>query len=91
MAFFNKNLVSIDSMQFMNSSLEKLVKILTDDEFKYLTEKSGSKNLELFKQEDAYPYEYMDSFKRFAEEKSSDKKCFYSSVRDEQLMTMVKR
>ena len=31
MAFFlNKNLVFIDSMQFMNSSLEKLVKTLTD-------------------------------------------------------------
>ena len=32
MAFFlNKNLVFIDSMQFMNSSLEKLVKNLPDD------------------------------------------------------------
>ena len=34
-------------MQFMNSSLEKLVKNLTDDYFKYLTEEFGSKNLEL--------------------------------------------
>ena len=34
MAFFlDKNLVFIDSMQFMNSSLEKLVKNLTDDDF----------------------------------------------------------
>ena len=31
--FLNKNLVFIDSMQFMNSSVEKLVK-----DFKYLTE-----------------------------------------------------
>ena len=39
MAFFlNKNLVFIDSMQFMNSSLEKLVKNLSDNDFKYLTE-----------------------------------------------------
>ena len=52
MAFFlNKNLVFIDSMQFMNSSLEKLVKNLSDDDFKYLTEEFGSKNLELLKQE----------------------------------------
>ena len=42
----NKNLVFIDSMQFMNSSLEKLVKNLLDDDFKYLTEEFGSKNLE---------------------------------------------
>ena len=39
MAFFlNKNLVFIDSMQFMNSSLDKLVKHLSDEDFKYLTE-----------------------------------------------------
>ena len=50
-------------MQFMNSSLEKLVKNLSDNDFKYLTEEFGSKNLELLKQKDAYPYEYMDSFK----------------------------
>ena len=69
-------------MQFMNSSLEKLVKNLSDNDFKYLTEEFGSKNLELLKQKDAYPYEYMDSFKRFNEEKLPDKKCFYSSVKD---------
>ena len=50
-------------MKFMNSSLEKLVKNLSDNDFKYLTEEFGSKNLELLKQKDAYPYEYMDSFK----------------------------
>ena len=32
--FSNKNLVFIDSIQFMNSSLEKLVKNLADDAFK---------------------------------------------------------
>ena len=48
--FLNKNLAFIDSMQFMNSSLEKLVKNLADDDFKYLTEEFGSKNLELLKQ-----------------------------------------
>ena len=62
-------------MQFTNSSLEKLVKNLSDNEF-------GSKNLELLKQKDAYSYEYMDSFKRFNEEKLPDKKYFYSSIKD---------
>ena len=51
----------------MNSSLEKLVKNLSDNDFKYLTEKFDSKNLELLKQKDAFSYEYMDSFKRFGE------------------------
>ena len=63
MAFIlNKNLVFIYSMQFMNSNLEKLVKNLSDNDFKYLTQEFGSKNLELLKQKDAYPYEYIDSF-----------------------------
>ena len=64
MAFFlNKNLVFIDSIQFMDSSLEKLLKNLSDDDFKYLTKEFGSKNLELLKQKGAYSYEYMDSLK----------------------------
>ena len=48
--FLNKNLVFIDSMQFMNSSLEKLVKSLSDNDFKYLAEEFGYKSLELLKQ-----------------------------------------
>ena len=55
---------------------------MSDNDFKYLTEDIGSKNLELLKQKHAYSYEYMDSFKRFGEEKLPDKKCFYSSVND---------
>ena len=51
MAFFlNKNLVFIDSMQFMNSSLETLVQNLSDNDFKYLTQEFCSKNFELLKQ-----------------------------------------
>ena len=69
-------------MQFINSSLEKQVKNLSDNDFKHLTKKIVSKNLELLKQKNVYPYEYMDSFKRFNEEKLPDKECFYSSVKD---------
>ena len=39
MAFIlNKNLLFIDSMQFMNFSLERLVKNISDNDFKYLTQ-----------------------------------------------------
>ena len=54
-------------MQFMNSSLEKLIKNWSDNGFKYLTEGFDSKNLELLKRKDAYLYECMDRFKRFNE------------------------
>ena len=66
----------------MNSSLEKLLRNLADNDFKYLAQEFGSKDLELLKQKDAYPYEYMDSFKRFSEEKLPGKEYFYSSVKD---------
>ena len=74
----NENLVFIDSMQFMNSSLEKL----TDNDFKYLTQEFGFENLGLLKRKDAHPYEYMDSFERFSEKKLPDKKCFSRSLKD---------
>ena len=44
----NKNLVFIDSMLFMNSSIDKLVKNLIDKDFKYLSEEFSGKQLKLF-------------------------------------------
>ena len=80
MAFFlNKNLVFIDSMQFMNSSLDKLVKNLSDEDFKYLVEEFGSEYLEILKQKGAYPNEYMNNFERFKKEKLPARKNFFSS------------
>ena len=61
-------------MEFMNSSLENLVKSLTDNNFEYLTEEFGSKNLELLKQKDVYPYVSVNSSKRFNDKKLPDKK-----------------
>ena len=69
-------------MQFMNSSLDKLVKILSDKDFKYLIEKCDSENLELSKQKGAYRCKYMNSFERFSKEKLPAKKYFYSSIKD---------
>ena len=48
MAFtINSNLVFIDSMQFMSSSLDSLVKNLSDNDFKYRSEKYSGKYLDL--------------------------------------------
>ena len=75
----------INSMQFMNSSFDKLVKNLSDEDFKYLVEEFGSENLELLKQNGDYPYEHMNSFERFNEEKLPSRKYFYSSTKDEKI------
>ena len=57
----SRNLVFIDSMQFMNSSLDSLVKNLVDDDFKYLSESFSGKYLDVVKEKGVYPYEYMNS------------------------------
>ena len=45
----NKNLVFIDSMQFMNSSLDALVKNFSDNDFKYSSQEFSGDLIELVK------------------------------------------
>ena len=52
-----------------------------DQDFKYLVEEFGYKNLAILKQKGAYPYEDMNSFEKFNEEKLHARKCFYSSTK----------
>ena len=75
----------IDSMQFMNSSLDKLVKNLSEEDFKYLVAEIASKTWELLKQKGDYPYEYMNSFEKFNEEKFPSRKYFYSFIKNEKI------
>ena len=68
----NNNIVFKDSMLFMNSSLDKLAKNLSDEDFKYLSEKFSGEKLKLVKKKGIYPYEHMDSFTRFKEDRIPD-------------------
>ena len=81
----NKNLVFIDSKQFMNSSLEKLVKNLSNNDFKYLSEEFNPEQTKLVKQKGMYPYKCMDSFQRFYEDNLPDKKHFYKSLKNKHI------
>ena len=78
----NKNLVFIDSMLFMNSSLDKLVKNLTDKDFKYLSEEFSNEQLKFGKENGTHPYQYMNSFKKFRENKLPDRCKFISSLKE---------
>ena len=83
MAFtVDKSLVFIDSMQFMNSGLDSLVKNLSNNNFKYFSEEFSGKFLELVKGKGVYPYEYMNSFKMFSEDKLPDKCEIFNSLKD---------
>ena len=65
-------------MQFMNSSLDKLVKNLSDNDFKFLSQEFIGNLLELVKQVGVYPYEYVDSFQKISDGKLPDTCIFLS-------------
>ena len=80
----NKNLFFIDSMQFMNYSLDALVKNLSHDDCKYLSQKFTGEQCKLVKKKNGVcRCEYMESFKKFFDKEMPDRGEFYSSLEDE--------
>ena len=55
----NNNLVFIDSVQFLISLSDSLVKNLGKNDLKYLSQEFANNILDLVKQKGFYPYEYM--------------------------------
>ena len=78
----NKNIAFIDSMLFMNYSLDKLNKNLSDSNFKYLSEEFRGEKLELVKRKGVYPYEYFNSFEKFKETNLPDIDKLFSPLKD---------
>ena len=52
----NSKLSFIESFQFLSSSLDSLVKNVSNDDFKYLSEEIHNKVLHLVKQNGFYPF-----------------------------------
>ena len=69
-----------DSMKFMLSSLEALVKNLSEDDFKNLEKYFTSEEIKLLKQKGFYPYEYMDNIEKLKDTKPPPQKAFYSKL-----------
>ena len=86
MAFMlGKHLTFLDSFQFMNFSLDKLVKNLPDEAFKYTDEEFHGE--ELVKRKGVYPYDHMDSFQKFEETELPTQEQFYSILNNEHILT----
>ena len=79
----NDNLRFIDSMRFMNSSLDALVKSFSDNDFKYLSQEFSGDLLELVKQKGVHPYENIDNFKTFCDEKLPNRSKFFCYLKDD--------
>ena len=67
----------------MSDSLESLANNLPDDAFNILERYYKGEKLSLVKRKGVYPYEYMDSLKRFKENKLPPKEAFYSRLTGE--------
>ena len=73
------NLRFVDSVNFLPSSLDKLVK--GSDEFPIMQRRFSEENMRrLLLKKGIYPYEYIDSFERFGETQLPEKAKFYSSL-----------
>ena len=68
----------IDSINFLLSSLDSLVK--GSDPLSSTITVRTFKDTSLLLRKGIYPYEYMDSFERFSEEKLPAKEAFYSKL-----------
>ena len=67
----------------MSSSLDSLVKNLSNIDFKHFSKEFSREFLKLVKRKGVYPYEYMDSFDdKFSGDKIPDRCKFFSSLKD---------
>ena len=71
--------------QFMSQSLDILSSNLPDDKFTFTLEAFQDGQLALMKKKGVYPYDYMDNFKKFKENKLPSKEDFYSLLRDDDI------
>ncbi|CAB4036468.1 Gastrula zinc finger [Paramuricea clavata] len=75
-----KNLVFIDSIQFMASSLESLVDNLSPEDFKIVGERWKGEDFNLVTQKGVFPYEFLDDISILITEGLQSKDKFYSTL-----------
>ena len=78
----NNNIILLDSLQFLKASLDSLAGNLKDDDFKHLLSEFPKDKLELLRKKDAYPYEWVDSYRKSLYPRLPPKESFYSSIND---------
>ena len=77
------NLQFIDSLNFLQGSLDSLETATPKDAFNIT--KKFSDNIELLFKKGIYQYEYMDSWERFDEAQLPPKEKFYSKLNDQNI------
>ena len=72
----------IDSLKFLNSSLDKLAKNLEEKDFHSVKQKFQH-NTELLTKKGVYPYDYVNDLSKMLETQLPSKEKFYSKLNDE--------
>ncbi|CAB3982653.1 Gastrula zinc finger [Paramuricea clavata] len=75
-----KNLVFIDSIQFMASSLEALVSNLSPEDFRIVGKRWKGEDFNLVAQKGVFPYEFLDDIGKLNTQGLPSKDKFYSSL-----------
>ena len=78
----NRNIVFLDSLQFLKASLDAWAGNLQDSHFKHLLSEFPKDKLKILRKKDAYPYEWVDSYKKFLYQRLPPKKAFHSTLDD---------
>ncbi|GBM72361.1 hypothetical protein AVEN_178038-1 [Araneus ventricosus] len=73
----------IDSFQFLNTSLQKLVENLDHSKFSIMQRCISSPHRDLLLKKGIYPYEYMSSFSKFEETQLPPRSTFHSFLTNE--------
>ena len=82
-AFQIRKLRFLDSLQFLNASLDKLVSTLSAEALKYTSKFSPSP--QLARQKGVYPYEYVTDPSKFKETCLPPKDKFYSALNETEI------
>ena len=72
----------IDSLKFLNSSLEKLIKNLEEEDFNSI-KREIQHNTKLVTKKGVYPYDYVTDLSKLAETQLPSQEEFYSKLNDE--------
>ncbi|XP_054272892.1 uncharacterized protein LOC128993158 [Macrosteles quadrilineatus] len=70
----------VDSVKFMSSSLDILVKNLSPQHFKHTSKYYSSEQLQLLQKKGVYPYDFMDSLQKYEYTSLPLKKDFYNKL-----------
>ena len=86
------HLTFIDSLQFLNASLEKLISNFAKEgfeKFRVLKSYIEEEKIPLLLRKDVYTYEYFDNFEKFSETQLPLKSSFFNSLKDEDITQEV--